>query len=70
MQVQTEKPIVHYRGEAVSFRGRALLQPVDHPGHMDGHSVSNERIVTTSTVLSWEGGRIETKNTIYVPETT
>lgn len=61
------KPIVHYRGKAVKKGARALLQPVDHTNHLEGHDVSNEQVALTSTVVSWEGDRIETKNTIYVP---
>lgn len=69
-----DKPIVHYRGEAVVFAigGAAWLQPVDHPNHLEGHDVSNTKPVRTSAVLSHnpETGRIETKHTIYVPEGT
>lgn len=61
------KPIVHYIGKAERCGARALLHPVDHPNHLEGHDVSNEHLATTSTVLSWVGDRIETKNTIYVP---
>jgi len=68
MQTQVEKPIVHYIGEAIKYQGRAVLMPVDHPNHLKGHDVSNEEVVTTSLVLSWEDGRIETKNTVYVPQ--
>lgn len=64
------KPTVTYKGEAYSFFGRALLHPVNHPNHLPGHEVSNTNEVTTSLVLSWDKptGRIETKNTIYMPE--
>ena len=67
-QPAAAKPTVHYRGEAVKVMGRAMLYPVDHPNHLDGHDISNTDLVTTSAVLSWVGDRIETKNTIYVPE--
>jgi hypothetical protein len=61
------KPTVHYRGEAKRLGDRALLFPVDHPNHCQGHGVSNTKRATTSVVLSWVAGRIETQNTIYVP---
>lgn len=64
------KPIVQYRGEAVPFGGSALLFPVDHPNHLEGHDVSNTKMATTSKVISWDesSGRIETQNTVYYPE--
>lgn len=61
------KPIVHYVGPAVRYGNSALLHPVDHPNHLDGHDVSNTTVARTSDVVSWEGDRIETKNTIYMP---
>lgn len=66
------KPIVHYRGIASNIWGRAMLQPVDHPNHLDGHQVSNTKPVMTSTIVSWDKatGRIETQHTIYEPEPT
>lgn len=65
------KPTVKYSGKATPFVGCAVLRPVDHPNHLAGHDASNEHPVRTSRVISWdeETGRIETQNTIYVPET-
>lgn len=62
------KPVVAYT-EATVHATMCWLKPVDHPNHLPGHGVSNLRVVRTSTVLSWdhETGRIETKNTIYMP---
>lgn len=60
----TEKQIVHYRGEAIRVGNRVVLQPVDHPGDR----VSNTGPAITSTVISWNDGRIETLNTVYLPE--
>lgn len=68
MQTQIEKPVVHYIGAAVRHEGRAFLYPVDHPNHIEGHCVTNDRLVKTSKVVSWNDGRIETKNTVYVPQ--
>lgn len=69
-----DKPIVHYRGEAAvpAIGAGAWLHPVDHPNHLEGHDVSNTKLVRTSAVLSHdpETGRIETKHTIYMPEGT
>lgn len=64
------KPTVHYRGEAHIVLNRAFLQPVDHRNHLDGHDVSNTKTARTSTVVAHDPdtGRIETKNTIYIPE--
>ena len=64
------KPTVHYKGSAVVIGSRALLHPVDHPNHLPDHRVSNTHEVWTSTVLEHDEatGRIETKNTIYMPE--
>lgn len=64
------KPTVRYRGTALPFRDAALLSPVDHPNHIEGHAVSNSRDVRTSKVLVWDiaTGRIETSNTVYLPE--
>lgn len=63
------KPTVHYRGEAHFLFGLAYLTPVDHPNHLVGHAVSNNVQVVTSRVIEHdaETGRIETRNTIYVP---
>ena len=65
------KPIVHYRGEAQPYYANtAILVPLDHPNHKPGHSISNNHIARTSSIVNWnhETGRIETLNTIYVPE--
>lgn len=63
------KPVVTYTEATVVYGTMCWLKPVDHPNHLPGHSVSNLRMVKTSTVLSWDHktGRIETKNTIYMP---
>ena len=63
------KPIVHYRGEAHFLFGLAYLTPVDHPNHLVGHDVSNNVQVATSRVIEHDinTGRIETRNTIYIP---
>ena len=65
------KPIVHYKSPAIKNGiDRALLYPVDHPNHLDGHNISNNKQVLTSKIISWDEitGRIETQNTIYIPE--
>ena len=64
------KPTVHYTGKAVDLYGKVMLESViDHPNHLPNHNISPRRPVLTSTVLSDDliTGRIETKNTIYVP---
>lgn len=69
------KPIVHYRTDkAVEiFRNCgpnngccAMLYPLDHPSP----SVSNLAPVVTSDLVAFEviSGRIETQNTIYMPQ--
>lgn len=60
------KPTVHYLGTPINLMNKAILHPVDHPDHLN---VSNTKEVVTSDVVSWciESGRIETKNTIYIP---
>lgn len=69
-----EKPIVHYRGEAVRVpcydADSARLYPVDHRNHVPGQSVSNTKAVYTSGIVSWDEatGRIETQNTVYMPQ--
>jgi hypothetical protein len=62
------KPVVAYT-EATVVSAICFLKPVDHPNHLEGHSVSNERIVRTSAVVASDltTGRIETRNTIYMP---
>lgn len=64
------KPIVRYSGQASVVAEHAFLLPLDHPNHIEGHSVSNCRVVRTSRVLEHDPqtGRIETKNTIYMPD--
>jgi hypothetical protein len=64
------KKIVHYRGKVTLMPiGKAWVEPIDHP---DALRVSNTVPVITSTVLSYDKGtgRLETKNTIYLPEET
>lgn len=64
------KPIVHYTTASAPAVGvSAYLIPVDHPNHIDGHDVSNERLVRTSRVesINEATGRIETRNTVYMP---
>lgn len=64
------KPIVHYKRSSDNYHyikvgQSALVVPVDHPSP----NVSNEDIVHTSTVISYDEqtGEFETKNTIYKP---
>lgn len=66
------KPIVHYRGHAIKAEERARLTPLDHNHHIPEQRITNGFPVTTSRVLSWDKdtGRIETMNTIYLPEET
>jgi hypothetical protein len=62
----TPKPVVRYRGMALPYRTSALLESINHPtAHNGGLHVS-----ITSKVLSWDRGtgRIETLNTVYLPE--
>jgi hypothetical protein len=63
------KRIVHYRGD-VKFERLAgitfaFLYPCDHP---DSARVSNEKLVITSPVVSYNivTGCLETQNTVYV----
>lgn len=67
---QTSKPVVFYKGKAIPYFNRAILFPVNHPNHLEGHDVSNTHEVITSPVLNWSltTGCIETANTIYTPE--
>lgn len=67
---QTSKPVVFYRGKAIPFLDRALLYPVNHPNHLEGHEVTNRKQVITSRIINWSltTGCIETANTIYTPE--
>jgi len=64
------KPTVHYRGVPYVVANHAWLTPIDHPNHVEGQDVSNMKNVRTSTVLSYDTvtGRIETLNTVYMPE--
>lgn len=66
------KPIVQYRREDgffINVGKCAYVTPIDHPNHLEAHSVTNGREVRTSTVLSYnkETGEFETRNTKYVP---
>lgn len=65
-----EKKVVHYRGGKatdVQIGMPTILNPVDHP---DTENVSNLKPVITTAVVAWnkETGRVETRNTIYIPE--
>jgi hypothetical protein len=61
------KPIVRYV-YAKPFLDRAIVLPLNHPNHIDGHGVTNGREAITSRVLSWDkSGRIETQHTLYFP---
>lgn len=60
----TIKPVVLYTGTPVIDGDRARLTAVNHPRFPAYYPVR------TSTILYHEGGRIETKNTIYLPEET
>lgn len=62
------KPVVAYT-EAGLHGTACWLMPVDHPNHLEGHSVSNTRVVRTSPVVASDlaTGRIETQNTVYMP---
>lgn len=61
------KPTVRYTAVAELKIGYGTwIWPVDHPSSL----VSNKGVATTSPVLKIEaGGKFETENTIYVPET-
>lgn len=65
-----DKPIVRYEGEAHMFRGRALLTPIDHTNHVPGQGATNGELAETSMVIAHDPatGRIETKNTVYLPK--
>lgn len=63
-----EKRVVRYdkaRGITV-MGGRAFLHPLDH----DSPLVSNTTVAMTSRVVAHDlqSGRIETENTVYIPE--
>ena len=62
------KPVVHYRGKPQKIGHRASLHAIDHPNFEERRSTENLTPLTTSVVLSWLGNRIETMNTVYVPE--
>lgn len=63
------KKCVHYVGSpsAIFIGHPCFLFPVDHP---DSERVTNLNMVRTSNVVSYDvsTGRIETENTIYIPE--
>ena len=64
------KPVVHYTSASAATVGLSalLFGVVDHPNHIEGHSVSNnpDNFIRTSTIVSIDGDRIETKNTVYM----
>ena len=66
-----EKKVVHYRKGSVTWPvllgSSTYLFPLDHP---DTENVSNTRLVRTSKVIAvaQDTGRIETLNTVYLPE--
>ena len=66
------KPVVKYKlvegAPEIKVGHQALIHPLNHPNHLDGHYVSNESPVWTSrvqSILSELAGRFETRNTIY-----
>jgi len=64
-----EKPTVRYHKNSLVFMGlnnSAYLLPIDHPSER----VSNTCAVQTSNVISFDEatGRLETQNTVYIPE--
>lgn len=66
------KPTVHYTPGSLFFLtvgASCYLDPVDHPNHVEGQHVTNTKTVRTSTVVAYDEstGRVETRNTIYVP---
>ena len=67
------KPIVHYSKLFSAYvGGSAYVHGVtDHPNHLEGHAVSNDpkKTITTTQVIAYDEttGRIETKNTVYMP---
>ena len=63
------KPTVRYKKDSLIFIRldvEAFLHPVDHYSP----DVSNTQLVRTSQVRAYdkETGRLETQNTIYIPE--
>lgn len=71
----TPKPIVRYEGRAeVPAIGASawIIGVIDHPNHIEGHDVQNGpgELIRTSRVEAYDPatGRIETRNTIYLPE--
>lgn len=65
-----DKKVVRYIKGTLNLLGGvghpAVLKPIDHP---DSEYVSNTKCVLTSLVVSHDDtGRVETVNTIYVPE--
>jgi hypothetical protein len=66
-----EKPTVLYKDLVSAEVGyRAILYPINHPNHLNGHQVTNLKYVLTSVVKEYDpvSGRIETENSIYFPE--
>lgn len=70
-----DKPIVRYEGRAeVPALGASawITGVLNHPNHLEGQDVTNDPrdTVRTSAVLAHDEktGRIETRNTIYLPE--
>lgn len=64
------KPTVKYKQGSLVFNGlnkSAILFPINHP---DTENVSNQNPVWTSWVRAYDeaSGRLETLNTIYIPE--
>jgi hypothetical protein len=69
----TEKPVVHYDRSPSNYwiqvGHSAYVTPLNHPNHLEGHSVVNGLQIRTSTVISYDEatGEFETLNTKYVP---
>jgi hypothetical protein len=64
------KPTVYYIPPAqAAWGGRAWLVPVNHTNPIDGQCARNWHGAYTSPVVSWDEktGRIETRNTVYLP---
>lgn len=53
--------------EYLEIGGHALVQPSNHPNHLEGHQVSNKNPVHTSKIVSINNvdNMFETQNTIY-----
>lgn len=71
-----DKPIVDcvliYPEEYLKAGHSAFVQPSNHPNHIEGHEISNNSPVHTSTVIEINlvDKMFETKNTIYRYTTT